>query len=169
MVWIAAVLLVVAFAVPASAESAHRLGFGVHYWRNIDGIADDDGTVYKNGVSWIPSYQYDPGTLIKFELDVEIFPDDFAGSSAGIVSPQVMLLFGKAIYAGAGAGALYSSGDFANPFYFFRAGLDLELIPSVAIDLNGNYRFGSTEDLENSDTNIDTDTVTFGGAVRVSF
>jgi hypothetical protein len=170
MVGATALLLVVAFAMPAfAAGSSHRLGFGAHYWRNIDGIAGDDGTIYKKGISWVPSYQYDPGSILKFELDVEIFPDDFAGSTAGVISPQVMILAGKTIYVGAGVGALYSSGDFTNPFYFFRAGLDLELLPSIAIDINGNYRFGSKEELSDSTTNIDTDTVTLGGAVRISF
>lgn len=39
----------------------------------------------------------------------------------------------------------------------------------IALDLNANYRFGGKEDLSNAATDIDTDTVTLGGAVRVSF
>lgn len=70
-----AVVLSVAFVAPApAAESYHRLGIGAHYWRNLDGIEEDNGTIYKKGLSWVPSYQYDPGTLIKFEVDLEISP-----------------------------------------------------------------------------------------------
>lgn len=35
-----------------------------------------------------------------------------------------MVIVGGSIYGGAGVGTLYADGDFSDPFYFFRAGLD---------------------------------------------
>jgi hypothetical protein len=60
-----------------------------------------------------------------------------------------------------------SDGDFADdPFYALRAGLNLELLPSVFVDISANYRFNDSAQFEGDDTDIDTDTVFLGAALR---
>ncbi len=81
-----------------------------------------------------------------------------------------MLLVGTWIYAAGGIGVYYSDGDFADdPFFVLRAGLNLELLPSLYFDFNVNCRFETWDDLQESESNIDTDTVMLGAALRLGF
>ncbi len=49
-----------------------------------------------------------------------------------------------------------------------RAGLDLEVLPAVYLDLNANYRFEQWG-FDNITNHISTDTVTLGAIVRLEF
>ena len=147
----------------ARAEGASRLGAGAYYWKALD---DLDSKFEDNGLSYYASYQYKSG-LIGFEADLELQPDRFEKSA---YAPQAYVMLGETLYAAAGLGILYMDGDFAdNPFYAFKAGLDLELIPSVHLDINANYRFNDKADLSNDASDIDTDTVFLGAALRLEF
>ena len=95
-----------------------------------------------------------------------LLPDRF-GETA--FAPEAYLLFGGTIYGGAGIGIQNLDGEFADePFFALRAGLNLELLPSTYVDISANYRFNDSAQLENSRTDIDTDTVFLGAAVRVA-
>ncbi|HBA85252.1 MAG TPA: hypothetical protein DCZ95_14285 [Verrucomicrobia bacterium] len=145
----------------------NRLGVGAHYWTAVDNIDDDNFD--EDGVSWLASYQYWPG-LFGIEAAVEWLRDGFGGSEDDVFLPQAYLIFGKWIYAAAGIGGYYTDGRMADdPFYALRAGLNLELLPYLFLDLNANYRFEEWDDLREEGTEIDTDTVTLGGAVRIGF
>ncbi len=147
--------------------SARRIGAGVNYWRTIDSI--DDHSFDEDGLSWFVSYQYWP-ELVGFELDVEWFDDGFGGAPKDVYAPQALLLVGTWIYAAGGIGVYYSDGDFADdPFFVLRAGLNLELLPSLYFDFNVNYRFEKWDNLQDRETNIDTDTVMLGAALRLGF
>lgn len=144
----------------ARAESAHRLGGGVNYWVALDDIESD---VDEEGFSYLISYQYRP-ELLGLEADVEFLPDRF-GEDA--IAPQAYLVVGKALYAAAGIGIIHQDSDWADdPFYSFKVGLDLEILSGLYLDLSANYRFESKSELESSDTDIDTDTVFLGAALR---
>ena len=150
-------------AIDVRAED-HRLGGGANYWVTVDDIDADD--VDDNGFSYLASYQYWP-SLIGLELAVEFLPDRFGDDA---YAPQAYLLAGSGLYAGAGVGIVNSDGDFADdPFYALKAGLNFELLPSLYLDVAAHYRFESTEDLEDEDTEIDSDTVFLGAAVRLGF
>lgn len=139
----------------------HRIGGGVNYWVAVDDIDFDD--VDDNGFSYLASYQYWPG-LLGVEVDLEILPDKY-GETA--YAPQAFVLVGRSIYGGAGIGIEYRDGDFASePFFAFRAGLNLELLPGIYGDFYGLYRFNDSADLDNEATDIDSDTIFFGAAVR---
>ena len=56
-----------------------------------------------------------------------------------------------------------------DPFFVLRAGLNLELLPSLFFDFNVNYRFEEWKDLQDRDTRIDSDTVMLGAALRFAF
>lgn len=143
----------------------HRIGGGANYWVSIDDIEVGDDKLDDDGIAFFGSYQYWP-SLLGLELDLEFLPDRF-GESA--VSPQAYLLVGKGIYAGVGIGTTYTDGDFAEePFYALKAGFNIELLPGIFADIYGNYRFNDKADFDNDDSDIDTDTVFLGMAVRIA-
>ncbi len=148
-------------------EGNNRLGVGAHYWTTLKNI--DVNNVDKNGFSYMLTYQYHYG-WIGIEADVEWFQKGFGGASQDVFQPQAYLLFGKVIYVAAGIGGYYSDGKLAdNPFYAFRAGLDIPLLPILHLDVNANYRFENWDDLSTEGKEISTDTVTLGAAVRLAF
>ena len=161
----AAFLVAVAVGAPPAAAAEHRIGGGVHYWKTVDDLADDDFDVDEDGLATVLSYQYVPGGLLRLEVDVEYFEKGFGGSTDAAYSPQVYLVLGSGWYAALGGGVIYSSDfedDVSDPFYAARLGLDMELLPRLHLDLNANYRFDAWSELENADT----DTVTLGAVVR---
>jgi hypothetical protein len=148
---------------PATAvwSGEHRLGGGVNYWVALEDL-DEDG-VDEDGFSYLVSYQY-MMDWVGLQLDVELLPDRF-GEDA--VAPSAWFLLGKTLYAGAGIGIVNYDGDFADePFFALRAGLNLEVLPSLYLDISANYRFNDKADLEDDDRKIDADTVFLGAAVR---
>jgi len=147
----------------ARAQGNNRIGVGANYWVAIDDIQSD---VDDDGFSYLASYQH-RGGLLGVELAAEFFPDRF-GESAW--APQAYLLVGSGIYAAAGIGILSVDGDWADdPFFSFKAGLNFEILPTLYLDISANYRFSEKEQLKGKDTDIDTDTVFFGAAVRLGF
>ena len=46
-----------------------------------------------------------------------------------------------------------------------RAGLDLEVLPGLHLDISGNYCFNDTADLKDSHSDIDT--ISLGAALRI--
>jgi hypothetical protein len=149
-----------------ACAAEYRIGGGVHYWITLDDI--DLNEVDESGVAWMVSLQGKMAPLFKLELDLEIFPEGFAGSSETVLAPQVYALLGSQIYAGAGAGLYYTEGEVGeDPFFVLRAGLDLEILPGIHLDINGNYHFTDFSKVEEEVGNIDFDTVTLGALIRI--
>lgn len=160
------VLILLGCGCPAIADDSQRLGLGVNYWSTLDDIKSDDGEIDDDGFSIIGSYRYWPA-LLGVGIEAEFLPDRF-GESA--ISPAAYVFVGKAIYAGVGIGITYSDGEFSeDPFFALRAGLDLELLPNIFLDIYGNYRFNDKADLDNSTNDIDTDTIFLGAAVYLAY
>lgn len=160
-------LMLSVFAVaPVQAVNDHRFGVGANYWVALEDIEVESKKFDDDGVAYLASYQYWPG-LLGLELDVEFLPDRF-GESA--FAPEAYVLFGRSIYCGLGIGITYSDDDFADePFYALRAGLNLELLPILYLDISGNYRFNDSAELKDEKSDIDTDTVFLGATVRLAF
>ncbi len=139
----------------------HRIGVGANYWLALDDIESD--AIDDDGFSYLVSYQH-WWDFLGVEVDMEFLPDRF-GETA--YAPEAYILLGSTIYGGVGMGLMRSDGSFADdPFYALRAGLNLELLPSVFLDIYANYRFNDSTQLEGDDTDIDTDTVFLGTAIR---
>jgi hypothetical protein len=161
------VVLLLSIAIPAvnSPAADHRIGGGINYWVALEDIEVDNKKIDNDGVAYLASYQYWPG-LLGLELDLEILPDRF-GETA--FAPEAYILLGRSIYCGLGIGIIYSDEEFAEePFFALRAGLNLELLPGIYADLYGNYRFNDSAQLKGDETNIDTDTVFLGAALRLA-
>ena len=153
-------------AVGADDGSHVHVGVGARYWMTIDKL--DNGNFDENGVSWLATCQLRSGALVKFEFDLEWMQDGFMGSPEQVYAPQAFVLVGSAIYAAAGVGIYYTDGEFADePFYALRAGLDLELLPGLSLDVNAIYFFNEWAQLDAPGSDIDTDTVMLGAAVRM--
>jgi hypothetical protein len=161
-------VFLLALATGAVAGTGHRLGGGAHYWRTLDKV--DLAEVDESGISWLVSYQLAPGSLVKFEADLEIFPKKFAGTEHPVYGPTALVLVGSTIYGGLGIGTYYYDGELAdNPFYLLRAGVDFELLPTLYLDVHANYRWEDWQGLGEAVKDIDTDTITLGAAVRFAF
>ncbi len=163
-VWLIIAGLWIGAGLAQASDTTHRLGVGANYWKALDSI--DVETIDDNGFSYYATYQYRPG-LLGLELDAEILPDRF-GEDA--YAPAAYLVVGKALYAAAGVGLVRQDGKWADdPFYALKAGLDLEVLPHLYLDLSASYRVDSEVDLEDAVDAIDTDTVFLGAAVRLGF
>ena len=152
--------------VPAALAGSHRLGLGANYWKTLNNIEVDEVTnIDESGLSWLASYQYAPAGLFKLEIDLEYYPE-LAGEKT-LWSPEAFVLVGGTLYAGAGVGIYYSDGVFNNsPFFMLRAGLDFAILPFLSLDINANYRFNDWGSFDTSD--LDTDTIRLGAAIRFS-
>jgi len=149
------------------ADSSHRIGVGTHYWVTVDDIDEDN--IDEDGLAIIASYQYLLTEYLKFEVAAEYLEEGYAGSDKSVLSPQAYILIGKGLYAGAGIGINYSDGEFADePLYILRAGIDLEILPSIFLDINANYRFEKW-DFDEIEDDIDGDTITVGAILRLQF
>ncbi len=165
-------LIFTAFAGPATAAE-HRIGVGANYWKTIDDLEDEGidnlDEIDDSGVAEVISYQYWPKGLIGFEIDLEHFPDGFGGSTDDAWSPQVYITAGHGIYGGLGAGITNSSDfeddDWSDPFYAAKLGFNVSLLPHIALDIYGNYRFDAWSELGDADT----DTIFLGAQVRITF
>lgn len=159
---ILSLLLPLILSAPALAE--HRIGGGVNYWRMIDDIDIDN--IDKDGLSYLVSYQYRMA-LVGLQADVEFLPDMFGDDA---IAPAAYVLVGAGIYAAAGIGIINLDGDFADdPFFALKAGLDLEVLPEIYLDISASYRFNSDVKLEDAIDDINSDTVFLGAAARFAF
>ncbi len=159
MAWMAGFLLLLPTTTTWAAE--HRVGGGANYWVALDDLDEDD--IDDNGFSYLISYQY-MMEWMGLELDAELLPDRF-GETA--VAPAAYFLLGKTLYAAAGIGIVNSDGNFSDePFFALRAGLNLEILPDMYLDVSANYRFNDETELEDKESDIDTDTVFLGAALR---
>lgn len=162
----------VLLAASSARAAEHRIGVGANYWKTIDdleeqGISNVD-EIDDSGVAEVISYQYLPKGILGFEVTLEHFPDGFGGSTDDAYSPQIYLVVGRGFYGAVGIGATNSSdfdGDWSDPFYAAKVGVNLGLLPHISLDLYGNYRFDAWSELNDADT----DTVFLGAQVRVSF
>lgn len=159
-----------AAAHPAAADSStaadSSIGLGIHSWRTVDDLRSEGfGDISRSGLSYLVSYLYSPGALLKFELDGEYFPKGFGGASHDAFSPQGFVLVGGFVYGGLGIGTTYSKDfahDFSSPYYTARVGLDFHLLPRLSLDVNGNYNFNAFNELKG----VNTGTVTVGAIAR---
>ncbi len=161
--------VVVVFGCAIEADAAHRFGGGLHYWRSLEKDLEKDG-VDESGIAALVSYQYQMLNFLTFDATLEFSGDGYAGATKSVVSPQAYLLIGRAIYGGVGAGVQYSDGEFGEqPFLVARAGLDLEILPAIFLDINAKYRVEQWGFEAIEGDAVDVNLVTVGAALRIEF
>jgi hypothetical protein len=167
-IYAAAVVCGMLYAVEPAWAGDVRVGVGAHYWTAVDSVDADN--VDEDGFSYYASAQFAFSDYVKLEADVEWFDKGFGGATEEVYAPEAFLVLGDVLYAAAGVGVYYSDGDFADdPFYSFRAGLDIPLLPILRLDINANYRFENWDSLSDHTQDIDSNTLTLGAAVRLDF
>lgn len=148
-------------------ENVHRFGGGIHYWKSLEDIIIEG--VDEEGLALLLSYQYQMMKFFTVEGMLEFLADGYAGSDDAVFAPQVYVLVGRGIYAGAGIGWHFSDGKAAdNPFFGLRAGLDVEIVPTIFLDLNVNYR-SETWGFGKIHEDIQLNTMTLGAILRFEF
>lgn len=161
-----AILMGACLAVPAAA--GQRIGAGAHYWRTVDSL--DNDSFDRDGVSYLITYQGEVIPLVKYQTDLEIYRRGYAGSRYTVYAPQALAIVGGWVYGGVGIGILYADSRFANkPFYLLRAGLDLPILPRLRLDINANYHFSEWRGINRTAKDIESDTITIGGALRFAY
>ena len=159
--------LAVTLLLAASAGAAeHRFGFGGHYWRALDDVAEELD-VEEEGVAPYVTYQFVPAGIFKLELDLEYFEKGFGGSTSEAFSPAAYVLVEWGLYGGVGVGVTVSDtleDDVSDPFYAARLGWDFQVLPRLHVDVHANYRANTFAELED----YDSDSITLGAAVRVA-
>jgi len=161
LVW----MFLLCLTVPAAAAD-QTFGAGIHYWRTVKEITSS--SFDRSGAAGMLSYQYLPAGIFTIEGDLEYFPKGFGGADTTAWSPQVYLLVGHRLYAGVGAGVIYSksfSGELSDVFYAARVGTDFAVLPRLHLDINANYRFKDWNQIDQAST----DTVTLGAVLRLHF
>lgn len=162
-----AMIIVCGFADEIEAAT-HRIGGGFHYWRSLES-ADIEG-VDEDGIAALISYQYQMFKFLTFDATLEFSGKGYAGAAQGVIAPQAYVLLGRAVYAGVGAGIQYSDGEFGEqPVLVARAGLDLEILPTIFLDLNAKYRIESWGFAAIEGDELDMTLVTVGAALRIEF
>ncbi len=160
-------VLMLCAAVPSVSASSNAIGIGANYWRTVDKLHEDFD---RDGLSWLVTYQRNLSRLLAVQTDIEWFRSGFGASEKDVFAPQAYLLAGGALYAGIGIGILYSDGVFNDtPYYAVRVGFDFELLPTIHLDINGNYQFSEWDDINRLQDKIGSDTVFMGAAVRFEF
>lgn len=158
------------FANTSGAEwpkNRHRLGAGLHYWASIEDIIIEEAA--DDGLAFMLSYQYQIAKLFTIETDLEFMGEGYAGAPSTVFAPQMYALIGRGLYGGLGIGINYSDGNWADsPFFALRAGLDLEIVPSIFLDINVNYR-SEKWDFGNLGEDIQLKTITLGAILRYEF
>jgi len=145
---------------------AQTIGGGVHYWKALKDIKLND--IDEDGLAWLASVQLPVGDILQVEGTLEVYPEGFAGQKKTSYAPQAALVIGRGLYGAAGIGIAYADGDFADdPFYVFRAGFNIELLPNLYLDLNAQYRFMQWEDLEDKDNKVSADTIMLAALLRL--
>jgi hypothetical protein len=163
-----AMLCPLAATAGVSGGSPHSIGYGAHYWRTIEDIAEEG--FKSDGVGYFLSYQYRPSAIVRLGVDMEAMPEQFAGAAENIYLPQAYILFGSDLYAGIGFGSYFYDWSLSgNAFYFLRAGIVFDLLAQLKVDLFTQYRFENWERIEEVDEDLSTDTITLSGALRLVF
>jgi hypothetical protein len=162
---IAALAGLMALATAGAGWADSSFGAGARYFRTLDEL---DGEFEEDGLAPLVTVRTSLASLLQLQLDVVLYPDGYAGSAGkDVLSPQAFLLLGRGLYAGLGVGTLYADSDFGDAFFIARAGVDLELLPGLHVDVNANYEFAEWEKINTLDEDVDSDTVTLGAALRL--
>ncbi len=157
-----------ALCTSAFAKSGFEIGIGANYWYSLDDAVDksfDD-----NGLGYMISTRINIADYLSIGLELERSPDNFIALEKEMYAPSAHLILGDWIYVGLGAGTYYYDGDFYDDYWYnLRAGIKLQLLPSIVLDINANYRMDSWKDMGTVKNDIDTDNVIAGAAIRLAF
>lgn len=174
-----ALLVFLTFFPCASKAADHAFGAGFHYFYTLKDISDDlsesiSSAFKRDGLGVNFSYCYKPNKRFGLLGELQFYPDGYLDAKT-VISPRFMVLLGQSIYGGIGIGwnnvkwrdqtkNLHVSGDWTDPFYMLRAGLEFPIfVEQLRLDLHANYEFNYWNDVKE----FDSDILTFGVGVKI--
>ena len=164
-----AALAALCMAAPAAfASGGVEIGVGANYWYSLKDAVHEDFD--EDGLGWMISTRWMWTDYVGIGLELERSPDNFVELEKEMYAPSAHLIVGKGLYLGLGVGCYYYDGDFyEDTWYNLRAGVKVEVIPHIFLDINANYRADSFSELKGAKGDIDGETVTAGAAIRIGF
>lgn len=164
---ILAAAIILPFGASAANSGGFEIGVGANYWYSIEDAIDKDFD--EDGLGWMLSTRWMLTDYFGLGFELERSPDNFIALEESMYAPSAHVIVGNKLYIGFGVGCYYYDGDFyENEWYNVRAGIKIELLPSVMVDLNVNYRADKFDELEDLDDNVNAETLVFGGALRIA-
>lgn len=155
-----------ASAVRAQSESASSLGLGVRMHRTLDSLPH---RYTKTGFGPSINWRTHLTDLVSVQVELNAYEDGYAGSPQDVASPQLFLLLGHELYAGVGAGLLYSNDKFSHPpFVALRAGYLMSLRDRLSLDINLSYEFAEWKGVNEFDKSVDSDALVLGAGLRIA-
>lgn len=152
----------------AKSSGGFELGVGANYWYSLKDAVHEDFD--EDGLGWMISSRWMWTDYVGLGLELERSPKNFVELEKEMYAPSAHIILGSGLYIGLGVGCYYYDGDFyEDTWYNLRAGIKVEIIPHIIFDINANYRADSFSDIKGAKGDIDGETVTLGGAIRIGF
>ena len=164
-------LIVFAVAIPlAGAEELYRLPTAINISRLelVDLKASDVNPAAEQQAA-VFVFKLNPRNLLQFKADLDVLPQNSATDTDTVLLPQMFVAVGDDLYAGLGTHYTIEDGVLIDdPQFSLRAGVDLEILPYIFLDISADYRFDDWRELKEEDA-FSEDEVVWGGALRIQF
>ncbi len=164
-------LIVYTAAIPvAGAEELYRLPTEINISKlELMDLRANDVNPAAEQQAAVFSFKLNPRNLLQFKADMDVLPQDLTADSETILLPQMFVAVGDDLYAGLGTHYLIEDGILIDdPQFSLRAGVDLEILPYIFLDISADYQFDDWRELKEEDA-FSKEDVVWGGALRIQF
>jgi hypothetical protein len=164
-------LLVVAAAIPASeSEELYRLPTTVTISKlELADLSINEFEQADERQAAVFSLKLNPRNLLQFTTKMRLLPPELNSDPDSVLLPQMFIAVGDDLYAGLGTRYLIEDGILIDdPQFSLRAGVDLEILPYIFLDVRADYRFDDWRELKEEE-GFSTEDVVWGGALRIQF
>lgn len=164
-------LIVFLAAIPAAgAEELYRLPTAVNI-SNLElmDLRVNDANLAAEQRAAVFTFKLNPRNLLQFKADLDVLPQISATNTETVLLPQMFVAVGDDFYAGLGTHYLIEDGILIDdPQFSLRAGVDLEILPYIFLDISADYHFDDWRELKEEEA-FSKDDVVWGGALRIQF
>ena len=164
-------LIVLATAIPvAGAEALYRLPTTTNVSKlELTDLNVNDFNPAAEQQAAVFSFKLNPRNLLQFKADLDLLPADPTADPDTVLLPQMFVAVGDDLYAGLGTHYVIEDGVMIDdPQFSLRAGVDLEILPYIFLDISADFRFDDWRELNEEDA-LTNGEVVWGGALRIQF
>ena len=164
-------LMVVTAANPAAeSEELYRLPTTINVSRlELADLSINEFESAAQQQAAVFSLKLNPRNLLQFTTKMSLLPPELNSDPDSVLLPQMFIAVGDDLYAGLGTRYLIEDGILIDdPQFSLRAGVDLEILPYIFLDVSADYRFDDWRELKEEDGFLAEDVV-WGGALRIQF
>lgn len=154
----------------AGAEELYRLPTSVNISKlELMNFRIDDLYPAVEQQATVFSFKLNPRNLLQFTAEMDLLPQDLTADPESVLLPQMFVAIGDDLYAGLGTQYLIENGVLIDdPQFSLRAGVDLEILPYIFLDISADFRFDDWRELNEEDA-LANGEVVWGGALRIQF